>query len=64
MDCQEREELEAIITAVLDRRDELNKISSDDPNFGQYKQEIEKLSIRARRAQEELLMHRDVHGCS
>jgi hypothetical protein len=44
MDCQEREELEAIITAVLDRRDELNKISSDDPNFGQYKQEIEKLS--------------------
>jgi hypothetical protein len=55
--------LEAIIAAVLDRRDELNKISRDDPNFGQYKQEIEKLSVRARRAQEELLMHRDVHGC-
>jgi hypothetical protein len=64
MDCQEREELEAIITAVLDRRDELNKISSDDPNFGQYQQEIEKLNVRARRAQEELLMHRDVHRCS
>jgi hypothetical protein len=64
MECLEREELEDILTAVLNRRDELSKISSDDPNFGQYKQEIEKLSIRARRAQEELLMHRDVHGCS
>ncbi len=64
MECLEREELEDILAAVLNRRDELNKISRDDPNFGQHKQEIENLSLRARRAQEDLLMHRDVHGCS
>jgi len=63
MDCQEREELVDILTAVLNRRDELNKISRDDPNFGQYKQEIEKLSIRAERAQQELQAHKDGHGC-
>ena len=63
MACPERERLESALGEMLNRRDYLNKLSRDDPRFGQLKQEIERLSIKVDQAQQELQTHKDVHRC-
>jgi len=51
MACPERERLESALGEMLNQRDYLNKLSRDDPRFGQLKQEIERLSIKVDQAQ-------------
>ena len=62
MYCPERERLESALAEVLSRRDYLSKLSCDDPDFGQLKQEIEKLSLKVDQAHRALPTHGDEHG--